>query len=281
MTSFMNTSYRWLLTLFAIGLVACGETRPERPELLVFAAASLRDVAADFATEFESRYSARVVYNFAGSNTLAQQIRAAPGADVFLSADETWVDFLEQAQRTVAGTRRAFLSNRLVLISQRDVELGIEHPRDLADAISSNGGKLSFLALADPQAVPAGRYARAALERLEIADGSLWTALDGKIAPTLDVRAALALVESDPAIAGIVYLTDTMTSDKVRVLYEFPASEEVPIRYAAVQIAAGEEPELGRLFLDFLTSGAASKIARRNGFSPAPGRTHQDAAARP
>ncbi len=277
----MDTSHRWLLALLAIGLAACGETRSERPELLIFAAASLRDVAADFATEFESRYPARVVYNFAGSNTLAQQIRAAPGADVFLSADETWVDFLEQARRTVAGTRRAFLSNRLVLISQRDVELGIEHPRDLAGAISSDGGKLSFLALADPRAVPAGRYARAALERLEIADGSLWTALDGKIAPTLDVRAALALVESDPEIAGIVYRTDTMTSNEVRVLYEFPPSEESPIRYAAVLIAAGEAPELGRLFLDFLTSEEASKIARRNGFSPAPGQTHPDAAARP
>ncbi len=256
----MRTPRRWLPSLLAAGLAACAGSGSEKAELVVFAAASLRDVAADLAADFERRHPSRVVYNFAGSNTLAQQIRAAPGAGVFLSADETWIDFLDQAGRTVAGSRRTFLANRLVLIAHRDAGLEIGHPRELAGQ-----GTIRLLALADPRAVPAGRYARAALEGIEVDGASLWSALADKLAPTLDVRAALALVESDPAIVGIVYKTDAMTSDRARVLYDFSA-DEVPIRYGAVLIAGGEAPELGRLFLDFLADPAAIEIAERHGF---------------
>ncbi len=268
----MRIWLRFLLLFLAAGLAACGgavapegSQRNESGEkpLMVFAAASLHDVAADFKAEFERRHvPAEVVYNFAGSNTLAQQIHAATGADVFLSADQDWIDFLEQSGRLVAGTRRAFLSNRLVLIARRDSALEIEDPRDLAER-----GGLRFLALADPRAVPAGRYAQAALENISWHDGSLWSGLEDRIAPALDVRAALALVESDPEIAGIVYQTDAMTSGKVRVLHEFPAMEEAPIRYWVALVASSENPELGRHFLDFLLSPAAREIAERHGFS--------------
>ncbi len=255
-----------LLALLAAGLTACGAPEPGKTPLMVYAAASLRDVAADLAVELGSRQPSEVVYNFAGSSTLAQQIRAARGADVFLSADEHWVDVLEQAGRTVAGTRRVFLANRLVLIARHDAGIEIDDPRDLATAGTPRGSRLRFLALADPQAVPAGRYARAALERLEVEGGTLWRALAGKVAPTLDVRAALALVESDPQIAGIVYRTDAMTSDRVRVLYDFPPSAGAPIHYCATLIAGGDAPELGRRFLDFLASPAARSIAAGHGF---------------
>ncbi len=241
---------------------------------MVFAAASLRDLAAELEQGFASdqhRHPVEVVYNFAGSNTLAQQIRAAPGADVLLSADEQWIDFLEQAGRTVAGTRRVFLSNSLVLIARRDAELEIGHPRELASAVAPEAGRrnnVRFLALADPQAVPAGRYARNALERIPWNERSLWSVLGAKIAPALDVRAALALVESDPEIAGIVYKTDAMTSDKVRVIYQFPVVADAPIHYSAVLIAGGPNPELGRRYLDFLITQPALAIAQRHGFSP-------------
>ncbi len=259
----MRISPRPLLLTLAAGLAACGGMESGDPPVMVFAAASLRNVAADLAVEMERRHGVGVVYNFAGSNTLAQQIRAAPGADVFLSADEQWVDVLEDAGRTVTGTRRAFLSNRLVVIARRDAALEIDDPRELADAASG----VRFLALADPQAVPAGRYARAALERLDHDGGDLWSALADKVAPALDVRAALALVESDPEIAGVVYRSDAMTSQKVRVLCELPAADDAPIRYSAVLIAGGAAPELGRLFLDFLLGPAAREIAERHGFS--------------
>ncbi len=253
---------RTLLAVLAAGLAACGGAHSEPTPLVVFAAASLRDVAGDIAAELDRRGPAEVVFNFAGSNTLAQQIHAAPGADVFLSADQQWVDFLDQAGRTVAGTRRTFLSNSLVLIARRDAGVELDHPRDLPAA------EFRFLALADPQAAPAGRYARQALERVEWNGASVWSVLAGKVAPCLDVRAALALVESDPEILGIVYKTDAMTSERVRVLHQLESVDDAPIRYAAALIAGGRNPELGRRFLDFLISPAARKIAARHGFDP-------------
>ena len=258
----MRISPRPLLLTLAVGLAACGGIESGDPSVMVFAAASLRNLAADLAVEFERGQGVEVVYNFAGSNILAQQIRAAPGVDVFLSADEHWIEDLEGAGRTVTGTRRAFLSNRLVLIAHRDAAFEIDDPRKLADASG-----VRFLALADPQAVPAGRYARAALERLDHEGGDLWGALVDKVVPALDVRAALALVESDPEIAGVVYRTDAMTSEKVRVLCELPAADDAPIRYSAVLIAGGAAPELGRRFLDFLLGPTAQEIAVRHGFS--------------
>lgn len=255
----MRFPIRLLPALLAAGLgTACRDADPGRSQLVVFAAASLRDFAGDLGAELERRQSAEVVFNFAGSNTLAQQILAAPGADVFLSADERWVDVLDAAERTVPGSRRVFLSNRLVLIARRDAGLEIDDPRDLA------GAEFRFLAVADPEAVPAGRYARAALEQ---AGGDLWNALAGRLAPALDVRAALALVESDPEILGIVYRTDAATSEEVRALYAFPAVEDAPVRYCAARVADAPSPELADRFLDLLMSPTAREIAARHGFS--------------
>ena len=251
-----------LLSLLLAGLLlACG-TGSGKQLVDVFAAASLRDVAGELAAEFEDRHPIEVVFNFAGSNTLAQQIVAAPRADVFLSADSQWVDFLDGAGRTFPGSRRDVFSNRLVLIAHRDAVVEIDEPRDLATA------EYRFLALADPEAVPAGRYAKASLERVIVDGGSVWDAVSGRVAPTFDVRAALALVESDPEILGIVYRTDVLAAKKVRSLYEFPPLDELPIHYCAVLIAGGGHPQAARAFLDFLQTPAAAAIAERHGFVP-------------
>ena len=230
------------------------------PPLVIFAAASLSDVARDLADAFRRDDPVETVFNFAGSNTLAQQIRAAPYADVFLSADETWVDFLIEAGRTIGEPRRRILSNRLVAIAHHRADLEIEEPERLAEA------DFRFLALADPEAVPAGRYAKAALEGLPANTSSLWHAVSRRLAPTLDVRAALALVESDPRIVGIVYRTDAATSARVRVLFDLPQVEGQPISYSAARIAGGARPETARRFLDYLTGPAARAIAAQHGF---------------
>ncbi len=259
---------RLLAPLLLAGfLAACGEPPPERPPLVVFAAASLRDVAAEIGRRFERLHPVEVVFNFAGSNTLAQQIDAAPRADVFLSADPQWVEFLDRHRRTVPGTRRDVLANRLVLIAHRDSAVEVRDPRDLATA------EYRFLAVADPAAVPAGRYAKAALQARHHDGTDLWTAVADRLAPALDVRAALALVESDPEILGIVYRTDARTSEQVRVLFEFPAAEEAPITYCATLISGGGNPDSGRLFLDFLTRPEARAIAEGHGFETPGGRT--------
>ncbi len=244
-------------------LSACGGVSEHgQPKLSVFAAASLRDVAIELGTAFERHHEVEVVFNFAGSNTLAQQIQAAPLADVFLSADRHWVAKLDDAGRTVPETQRELFGNRLVLIARHDAPVQPSHPEELASA------GYRFLALADPEAVPAGRYARAALEDLSSNGTDVWAAVAGRVAPALDARAALALVESDPEILGIVYRTDALTSEKVRVLVEIPGVEDQPIAYWATQIANSQRPELGRLFLDFLTGPAAAEIVERHGFVP-------------
>ncbi len=253
---------RQFLALLAAGLICgCGgSSESAAADLVVFAAASLRDVAGDLAADFERRQPVEVSFNFAGSNTLAQQIDAAPRADVFLSADEHWVDFLDANGRTVPGSRRNVLGNRLVAVAHLDATVEIREVADLASA------EYRFLALADPQAVPAGRYAQAALEGMNLESGDLWSAVASRVAPALDVRAALALVESDPEIVGIVYRTDALTSPKVRVLFELPAADGAAIAYCATLVAGGSNVEMGRRFLDYLASAEAAAIAQAHGF---------------
>ncbi len=260
----MRLSRRAIAAVMALSLITCAEPDTAIDPLVIFAAASLRDVATDFGADFETRHGTRIIFNFAGSNTLAQQIQAAPMADIFLSADRHWVDFLDDNDRTVDGSRRAFLGNRLVLIAHLDAGFEFDEPTDLATA------NFRFLALADPIAVPAGRYAKAALEQFDWDGSDLWSAVSDRVAPALDVRAALHLVETDPQILGIVYRTDVNTSDKIRVLLELREFEASPIAYWATQIKDGKHPEAASRFLDYLTGSSASEIAERHSFTVRP-----------
>jgi len=263
-----------LLAVGWLGSLACGpSSRSPRSALTVFAAASLRDVGSELADTFLATHGSEerveITFNFAGSNTLAQQIAAAPGADIFLSADGHWVDFLIEAGRIVPGSRRPIYSNQLVLIVHEKADLPLRRPEDLARL------PFRFLALADPEGVPAGRYARAALEAIPWQGGTLWENVSPRVAPTLDVRGALGLVESDPEIAGIVYATDAATSEKVRIAYTFPASTSPssgaePITYWAVAVEGSPNPEEARRFLAFLASPEALEIGARHGFLPPP-----------
>ncbi len=183
------------------------------------------------------------------------------------------MEALERAGRTVPDSRRPVLSNRLVLIERAGADSGIARPAELA------GGGYRRLALADPQAVPAGRYARAALSEIDTGRASLWQLVAERVVPALDVRAALALVESDPEILGIVYRTDALSSSRVRVLCEFPDRGPAAVTYWAVRLADGRSPELAGRFVEFLETPAARAIAERRGFGvpadrpPAPAET--------
>ena len=252
-----------LLVMLSAVINGCEKAVPvegKKPTLVLFVAASLRDVVQELGKTFEQDHKVELVYNLAGSNTLAQQIKASPSADVFLSADVRWVDFLEQADRILSDSRRNFLSNGLVLISRHDTEFAITDPLQLQNA------DFKFLALANPEAVPAGRYAKAFLQAVSVANQSLWDIVREKVTPTLDVRAALALVESDPTIVGIVYRTDAATSTSIKVLYEVPPALHPTITYCAAAVKGRSEPDLARAFLDFLGSEGATVIYKKYGF---------------
>ncbi len=254
-----------LWALLISGLVAatgCDQrTAPERT-VMVYAAASLRDALFELADQFRAAEGIEPKFNLAGSNVLALQIDAAPAADVYLSADEQWMDFLAARGRIDSSTRRTFLSNRLVIVVNRDHPARRLDPSELADPA------FRFVSMADPEAVPAGRYARAYLAGIRVeGGGDLWSRLRSRVAPAPDVRAALGLVEAEPDIAGIVYRTDARASPKVREVYEVPPLEGPEIRYAAALVADARNPESGRRFLEFLQSPGAQAVFEHHGFT--------------
>ncbi len=255
----------WILALvLTLGQTACDrQAEPDR-SVMIYAAASLRDAVFELAGEFQRLSGFEPRFNLAGSNVLALQIDAAPAADVYLSADEQWMDFLVERDRIDPASRQTFLSNRLVIIVNRDHPLTRLEPRELA------GDRFRFLSLADPEAVPAGRYARQFLRSIQIDGVDLWSALRHRIAPTPDVRAALGLVEAEPDIVGIVYRTDARASDRVRIVYQVPPEEGPEIRYAAAVVRDGPNPEAGRRFIAFLDTPQAAAVFASHGFVTIP-----------
>jgi molybdate transport system substrate-binding protein len=238
-------------------LVAAGETPPApgpRPELLVFAAASLTDALGEIGRSFEASTGVRVLFSFAGSNALARQIQAGAPADVFVSANLDRMDELESAGLVRPEDRVNLLSNRLAIVVAASSRLVVETPGDLT--------QVRRLALGDPEAVPAGIYARRWLERVGI-----WTRVRERVIPTLDVRAALTAVESGGAEAGIVYRTDAAISHGVRVAFEVPPGEAPWIVYPAAVLASSTVPEAHE-FLGHLRSAEARAIFTRLGFVP-------------
>lgn len=244
---------------FAALLSGCGAERQGDGEVVIFAAASLRDAMQSISAPFEEQSGVRTVFNFAGSNVLAQQIEAATAADVYLSANEQWMDYLEKAGRIEIDTRRTFASNSLVVIAHRSKPLQLDDPARLDEL------DFRFLSLADPEAVPAGRYARQYLQSLD-ANGELWNRLSQRVAPAPDVRAALAVVEADPEILGIVYSTDAAFSQEVKVIYQVPRQQGPDIRYSAALVRDAPHAEAGRRFLEFLAGPRAMRMLQAMGF---------------
>jgi molybdate transport system substrate-binding protein len=232
-------------------------------EILVFAAASLREAMDELGTAFEKETGTRVVFNFAGSNDLAHQIGAARGMDLFLSASVGWMDTVQNRGRIVAGTRRDLLSNTLVVVAGARDTSRIAEPCALASLPFRN------LALGDPDAVPAGTYARTWLRGVRCGGQPLWDAVSGRVAPAPDVRAALGLVLADPRVIGMVYRTDQIAfKDRTRVLYE--VTDGPPIRYAIAQVAEGDNPAAARRFYDHLAGPVGADVFRKHGFTPLP-----------
>jgi molybdate transport system substrate-binding protein len=236
---------------------AAAATEPARPGLLVFAAASLADALEEVDRAFTAATGVRVAASYAASSVLAKQIEAGAPADAFFSADLAWVDYLEKRGLIKPGSRRDVLTNTLVLIAPADspLRLRIAPGLDLAGALE--GGRL---AIADPDSVPAGEYARAALTRLGV-----WSRVSDRVVRGENVRAALAYVARGEAPLGIVYGTDAQAERRVRVVAVFPEDSHPPITYP-VALTARARPEAAQL-VEFLMGDAARQIFVRYGFT--------------
>lgn len=227
-------------------------------KLTVFAAASLKNALDDVAALYQKRIPEKVVLAYAASSALARQIENGAPADVFVSADLDWMDYLVKRHRIARGPVNV-LRNELVLIAPAANRDNIRITRGFALAGLLGNGRL---AIADPDYVPAGKYAKAALESLGV-----WNAVKDKLAQADNVRAALVLVARGEAPAGIVYDTDAKADRRVRVLDRFPINAYPPIIYPAAVLAGAHTAE-AQTFLAFLTSMPAQEIFRKYGFTP-------------
>jgi molybdate transport system substrate-binding protein len=223
--------------------------------LHVSAAASLTDVLREIGGQYQKDTGDGVLFNFGASSLLGRQIMEGAPADLFISADELKMDQLQQRGFIVNKSRRSILSNTLVIVVPSDSPLKINTPRDLADPAIRN------VAVAEPQTVPAGIYAKEYLRKLKI-----WDRITYKLVPTDNVRGALAAVESGNVETGIVYKTDAMISRIVRIAYEVPRTEGPKISYPAAVLADSKQKAAAQRFLDYLQGPSARDTFRKYGF---------------
>ena len=252
---------RWLNGAYsALALLIClavASPRVMAADLTVFAAASLKEAMDEQARRFEAETGHVVVISYGASNALARQIEAGAPADIFISADLDWMDYLEQRHLIAAKARFDLLRNTLVLIapSSSSASLRIGPHFGLAAALGSEK-----LAMANPDSVPAGKYAKSALVSLGV-----WTDVEKQIARAENVRAALALVSRGEAPFGIVYMTDARADKGVKVVDTFPPDSYPPIIYPAAVLKASQSAAAGPL-LDYLRSAAARAVWETYGF---------------
>jgi molybdate transport system substrate-binding protein len=245
----------------ALGCHPTGSVEP----LMVFAAASLEQAMLEMAADLEGAAGREVVFNFAGSNVLAQQIRSGAPADVFLSADAEWAAVLDRESHLAAGSTRELWGNRLVVVANAASSLEIDALAELETA------EFEHLVLADPESVPAGRYARSLLSaQSSTLQDSLWAALSPRVVPTVDVRAAFAQVSAMPSSIGIVYRSDLVALGELRAVLEVEHEPSPPIRYVGA-VVEGDDREAAaaaRRVLDHLASARAQGVMLRLGFRP-------------
>jgi molybdate transport system substrate-binding protein len=227
-------------------------------KLIVFAAASLKDALDEVSAAYRRDKGQETATSYAASPTLAKQIEAAAPADIFISADLDWMDYLAKKNLIKPETRANLLGNRLVLIAPAGSTVKLDIGPNFALASALGNGRL---AIADPNGVPAGKYGKAALEALGV-----WSSVADKLAPAENVRATLLLVSRGEAPLGIVYQTDALADKGVKVLGAFPENTHPPIIYPIAAVAASTNPgDAG--YIAYLKSPAAGAIFEKQGFT--------------
>ncbi|SER38752.1 molybdate transport system substrate-binding protein [Faunimonas pinastri] len=244
------------IALICGGLPA-GTAMAQGKSTVIFAAASMRNALDAAMADYKKNTGKDVKISYAGSSTLAKQIEQGAPADIFISADTQWMDYVDGKGLIDKATRKDVFGNALVMVAPKDSTKSVAIGPDmkLADLLGSDK-----LAMADTNAVPAGLYGKQALTKL-----GQWESVQGKIAQAADVRAALALVSRGEAPLGIVYATDAKADPKVKMVATFPADTHPPIVYPAALVKnAGLDAKAA---LDFIESDAASHFFKEQGFT--------------
>ncbi len=249
----MKTNQRFCI-LFIFSLIISALSL-RAAEVTVFAAASLTDALTAIAANYEKQSDDKIIFNFAPSSTLARQIEEGAPADIFFSADEAHMNRIAEKGLVDVATRKSILGNSLVVVVPNNSTLEIKSAGDLTNAA------IKQIALADPKAVPAGVYAKAWLQKLQ-----LWRAVQPKVIPTENVRAALAAVASGNVDAGVVYKTDAAISRRVIITYEVPRADGPDINYPMALVKDSPQPEAAKKFLNYLSSKEAGQVFVRYGF---------------
>jgi molybdate transport system substrate-binding protein len=254
-----------LLSAVAFGsaVVTARSRAEEAKPLLVFAAASLKGALDEAALAFRDATQSRVNVSYASTSALARQIEAGAPADIVIAADTEWMDYLEARALIDPASRSNLLSNALVLIAPSGAPSGAASPIALVPGVdlaaSLGDGRL---AVAETKAVPAGRYAKAALTAL-----GAWPFVEGRLAEAENVRAALMLVARGEAPLGIVYRTDAQDDPAVQIVARFPENTHPPILYPAARVSASVHRQTDE-FLAHLQSPEGAAIFARHGFTP-------------
>jgi molybdate transport system substrate-binding protein len=247
----------YFYAVFAMLLAVMTSAAAQAADVTVFAAASLSDALKDVGAAYQKKTGHTAAFSFAASSVLAKQIEAASYADIFVSADTDWMDYVDNKGLMAHDTRTNLLGNQLVLISPADLKIALKiKPHfDLAEAIG-NGR----LAIAAPGSVPAGKYGKAALISLGV-----WDSVSDHLAQAENVRIALAYVARGEAPLGIVYTTDAKSDPRVRIVDTFPEDTHAPIVYP-VALTKDAKP-IAREFLVFLSGPEAHAIFVKDGFT--------------
>jgi molybdate transport system substrate-binding protein len=246
----------FLLVGIALDAGALSAAEHERP-FIVFAAASLTEAVTEVSAAFTQETGIAVKTSFAASSVLARQIEAGAPATVFFAADEEWMDYLQKRNLLAPGSRKDVLGNQLVLVAPADSTATVKITSGPALVQGLGGARI---ATGDPDSVPVGKYAKAALIKLGV-----WEQVEGRLVRAEDVRSALAFVARGDAPFGIVYLTDAKVEKRVRLLDTFPQDTYPPIRYP-IAITAGAGADASR-FVEFVTGERAAVIFQNYGFA--------------
>jgi molybdate transport system substrate-binding protein len=251
---------RFFVVLYAVCALACAP-RPliAQEQITVFAAASLKNALDDANAAFTKAAGVKVIASYEASSSLARQIEQGAPADVFISADLRWMDYAVERKLIKPDTRVNLLGNKLVLIAPAESTIGnvtIAPGFDIAK-LAGDGR----IAVADVKAVPAGLYAKAALEKL-----GAWAAAEPKLAQAENVRATLAFVARGETPVGIVYETDARIEPKVKIIGVFPVDSYPPVTYPVAATTDTKKPVVGQ-YLNFLRTSAAKAIFEKYGFS--------------